>query len=256
MGKIDIMQIKKLTLSDKISVQSALLIGSALISLSILISGGVVKLKNSPSVLGQATIPTTTPGVDQGQIATVSGDDDPVLGSSSAPITIIEFSDYECPYCKRHFDQTYGQLKTDYIDTGKVKLIYRDLPLSFHEPEASKEALAANCSRDQGGDSVYFKFHDEVFKKTKSNGEGLGENGIYQISKDLGLNQTDFKNCIDNQKYAKEIKDDVSEASKIGAGSTPSFYIGKSSPNNVIQGIYLRGAQPFDQFKKVIDSLI
>lgn len=108
-----------------------------------------------------------------GELVTVSLDDDPVMGNSNAPVTMVEFSDYECPFCKRYFEQTYPQLKKDYIDTGKVKLVYRDLPLSFHEPAASVEANAANCVREQKGDEAYFKMHDLLFKNTKSNGVGV-----------------------------------------------------------------------------------
>ncbi len=105
--------------------------------------------------------------------AQVSMDDDAIEGDPNAPITIIEFSDYECPFCQRHFNTTYPQLKSEFIDTGKVKLVFRDLPLSFHDPVATQAAVAANCAREIGGDEAYFKFHDEYFSRTKANGEGL-----------------------------------------------------------------------------------
>ena len=98
----------------------------------------------------------------------VSVDDDPILGDKNAPVTIIEFSDYECPFCKRHFDETLPQLVKEYISTGKVKLVFRDLPLPFHNPMATTEAITANCARAQGDDNTYYKFHDEIFKRTKS----------------------------------------------------------------------------------------
>lgn len=103
----------------------------------------------------------------------VAYDDDPVKGDPNAPITIVEFSDYECPFCQRHFNTTHGQLVSEFIDTGKVKLIFRDLPLSFHDPVATQAAVAANCAREQGGDEAYFKYHDEYFTRTNSNGQGL-----------------------------------------------------------------------------------
>lgn len=103
----------------------------------------------------------------------VSLDDDSVLGDSNAPVTIVEFSDYECPFCKRAFEQTYPILKSDYINTGKAKFVFRDLPLPFHDPVATEEAVAANCAKEQGGDKAYFEYHDKIFENTKSNGEGL-----------------------------------------------------------------------------------
>jgi protein-disulfide isomerase len=105
--------------------------------------------------------------------AQVSLDDDPVKGNADAPITIIEFSDYECPFCQRHFNSTYPQIVSEYLDTGKAKLVFRDLPLSFHDPVATQAAVAANCAREQGGDEAYFKFHDEYYSRTKANGQGL-----------------------------------------------------------------------------------
>lgn len=108
-----------------------------------------------------------------GEIVKVALEGRPLLGDKNAPVTMIEFSDYECPFCKRYFQQTFSQIKKDYIDTGKVKLIYRNLPLSFHDPAATTEALAAYCTRDQGGDKVYFQYHDLLFENTKSNGSGV-----------------------------------------------------------------------------------
>ncbi len=103
----------------------------------------------------------------------VSFGDDPVKGDPNAPITIVEFSDYECPFCQRHFKTTYPQLLSEYIDTGKVKLVFRDLPLPFHDPVATQAAVAANCAREQGGDEAYFKYHGEYFSRTQANGDGL-----------------------------------------------------------------------------------
>lgn len=107
-------------------------------------------------------------------IAEASVDDDPIEGDSKAGVTLIEFSDYECPFCKRHFSQTLPSLRKDYIDSGKVKLVFRDfIAVPSHNPWATTEAIASNCAREQGGDDAYFKFHDEVYSKTKANGEGL-----------------------------------------------------------------------------------
>lgn len=110
-------------------------------------------------------------GLQEGK---VSVDDDPVLGDKDAPLTIVEFSDYECPYCNRHYTQTLPSLKKDYINTGKLRLVYRDfIAVPSHNPAATTEALAANCARDQGGDEAYYKLHDEIFAKTQANGLGI-----------------------------------------------------------------------------------
>lgn len=200
----------------------------------------------------QPSVPNTPQ--DTGPV-TVSLDDDPVLGRADAPVTIVEFSDYECPFCKRHYEQTYLQLKKDYIDSGKVKLVYRDLPLSFHDPLATTEAIAANCARDQGGDPSFYKYHSELFKRTKSNGNGLTKDDLYKIASDLGLNSGTFRSCLDTEKYKDEVKKDLADAQKIGATGTPTFFIGKSADKEIV-GEKLVGAQPYSVFQSIIDELL
>jgi len=111
---------------------------------------------------------------DQLEKATSSVDDDAVLGNPNAPITLIEFSDYECPFCQRHYKQVHASIVKEYVDTGKVKVVFRDfVAVPGHNPNATVEALAATCARDQDGDEAYYKMHDYIFANTKSNGDGL-----------------------------------------------------------------------------------
>lgn len=206
---------------------------------------------NPPGNTGQAApqaIPTedTTP-------KKVSVVDDPVLGNKNAKLTMIEFSDYECPFCKRFYDDTLPQLKKEYIDTGKVKLVYRDLPLSFHA-NAHKEAQAAECAREQGGDEEYFKYHDEIFKRTTSNGTGLALDQLPVIANDLGFNGDALQICLDSEKYKAEVDKDLADANSVGVNATPTFFIGKSTANGIIEGIPIVGAQPFSVIKAEIDK--
>lgn len=243
------------------TVPGSIIIGALIISIAILMSGGVIKIKGglaaqAPTQPEQPAqpAPEAAPPENTGPVK-VSLDDDPVLGNKNAPVTLVDFSDYECPFCKRHFDQTYPQLKTDYIDTGKVKMVYRDLPLSFHDPMATKEAIAANCAREQGDDTAYFKYHHEIFKRTKSNGNGLAVDDLYAIASDLALNPGNFKTCLDSEKYKDEVSKDLADASKYGATGTPTFFIGKSTGSE-IEGTMLVGAQPYSAFKTIIDQLL
>lgn len=183
----------------------------------------------------------------------VSIDDDPILGDKNAKVTMVDFSDYECPFCKKYFDETFSQIKKDYIDTGKIKYVYRDLPLSFHQ-NAHKEAEAAECAREQGGDSVYYKFHDEIFKRTTSNGTGLALDQLSVIANDIGLNGSTLQSCLDSEKYKAEVDKDLADAGKYGASGTPSFFIGKSDSSGKFSGTILVGAQPFAAFKTIIDE--
>ncbi len=242
-----------------VSTPVAILIGAAIISISVLLSGGIIKVGGVGTTTGTAQTPTpeqpAAPAAPSGPVK-VSIDDDPVLGDKNAPVTVIEFSDYECPFCKRHFDQTYSTLKKDYIDTGKVKLVFRDYPLSFHDPMATTEAIAANCAREQGGDSAYFKFHDAIFTKTTSNGNGLTKDNLYTIAVDLGLNSANLKTCVESEKNKEEVTKDIADGSTAGVSGTPSFFIGKSDSSGTIEATILVGAQPYSAFQSAIDPLL
>ncbi len=190
----------------------------------------------------------------------VSMDDDAVLGSATAPVTMIEFSDYECPYCKRHFMEVFPDIKKDYIDTGKLKMVFRDfIAVPAHNPLATSEALAADCAKELGGDSAYFKYHDALYTKTKSNGNGLLLSDLPVMAKSLGLNVPTFQACLDSQKYKNEIAKDNADALAVlpqGNAGTPSFFIGKSSVDGTINGTMVVGAQPYANFKAVIDAAL
>lgn len=249
-----------------ITVPTSIIIGSLIIGAAVLMAGGVIDLKGG-GIRAAGTQPqakaSTTPTVavdDGGEEDTgpvqVSMDDDAVLGDKNAPVTLIEFSDYECPFCKRHYTQTHAELVKNYIDTGKVKLVFRDLPLSFHDPLATTEAIAANCAREQGGDPAYYKMHDEMFDKTTSNGNGLTKEDLYAFAAAQGLNADNFKTCVDSEKFKDEVAKDLTDAQAAGANATPTFMIGKSTADGNIEATRLIGAQPYSAFKTVIDELL
>ena len=232
-------------------VVAAFLVGSLYTKVQMLEKGGVAA---QGSINNQQPAAAAQPQQPTKGVASI--DDDPVLGDKNAPVTVIEFSDYECPFCKRHFDQTHQELVKKYIETGKVKLVFKDFPLSFHDPMATKEAVAANCAREQGGDKKYFEFHDEIFKRTISNGNGLNDEKIQTIAKDLGLNTGKFTTCLSNQAQTDEVKKDIADGTAAGASGTPTFLIGKTTSNGEIDGELLIGAQPFAAFQAVIDPML
>ncbi len=220
-----------------------------------MLTNKVLYLENAAKTASVQAQPSTPPAAEPTEDLSpqqVSVDDDAVLGQANAKVTLIEFSDYECPFCKRYFDQTYEQVKKEYVDTGKVKMVFRDLPLSFHA-NAHKQAQAAECAREQGGDSVYFQYHDEIFTRTTSNGTGLALDQLSVIANELGLNGSTLQECLDSDKYKEEVDKDLADAGKVGATGTPSFFIGKSTSDGTITGTKLVGAQPFSEFKRVID---
>jgi len=175
----------------------------------------------------------------------VDADDDASLGSEDVPVTIIEFSDYECPFCKRHFTQVYPEIKSKYIDTGKARLVFRDFPLSFHDPLATEEAMAAECAREQGGDKVYFEYHDLIFETTSSNGRGMQKSQLYDLAEQVGVDKDKFTECLDSEKYKEEVQKDIADGQAAGVSGTPAF---------LINGKLVSGAQPFEVFKQIIDA--
>ena len=165
----------------------------------------------------------------------VSTDDDPSIGPADAPVTVIEFSDFQCPYCQVWYQQVYQQLLASYPD--KLRFVYRDLPLPMH-PEAVPAAEAANCAGEQG---AFWKYHDALFVQQY----GLDRAAYEHYASDLGLDIQAFVTCLDSHRYQDEIQADADEATRIGITGTPSF---------VINGRILIGALPFSDFKTVIDE--
>jgi protein-disulfide isomerase len=173
--------------------------------------------------------------MDQARRVDVSTDDDPSIGPEDAPVTIIEFSDYQCPYCQVWYQQVYEQLLASY--PNQIRFVYRDLPLPGHS-EAIPAAEAANCAGEQG---AYWKYHDALF----SGQYGLDRAAYEQYAADLGLDTKTFTACLDSHRYQDEVQADAREAARVGINSTPTF---------VVNGRVLIGALPFANFQAVIDE--
>jgi protein-disulfide isomerase len=178
-------------------------------------------------------------------------DDDTVLGNEDAPITLIEFTDYQCPFCSRHYEQTYKQIKADYIDTGKVKLVVRDYPLSFH-PNAQKASEASECADEQ---DKFYEMHDVLFSKQGEWSElaaPAAAEKFKQYARDLGLKAAAFDSCLDDGAMAAEVNSDLSEGQAAGIDGTPGFWI--LGPNGETKNI--SGAYPYDTFKTEFDNML
>lgn len=180
---------------------------------------------------------------------TMSVGDGPALGNADAPITIIEFSDYQCPFCKRHFTNTLSALKTNYIDTGKVRYVFRDFPLDSIHPYARKAAEAAHCAGDQG---KFWDMHDVMFNYQGA----LMQDNLKGIAHDMKLDVEAFNACLDGGKYAKTVEADVAAGSAAGVTGTPGFFIGKTKPDGTMVATLMKGAQPAAAFSQVIDRLL
>lgn len=194
-------------------------------------------LDNTPTTAPLPTRPTRL-DVNQGAL--------PLLGNENAKVTIVEFSDFQCPFCRKFYTETLPQVKESYIDTGKVKLAYRHFPLSFH-PMSMPSALASECASEQG---KFWEYHDKLFEEQEKLGQGTVQytiDDIKQWAADIGLNTAQFNECLDSEKYKDKIEKDLQEAIAAGVNSTPTFSV---------NGGIINGALPFSSFKAVLDNLL
>ena len=190
----------------------------------------------------------------------------PVLGDDSAEITVIEFSDFQCPYCSRFFTDSVSQLKSNNIDTGQVKLIYKQFPLNFH-PYAQKAAEASLCAAKQGV-SNFWEMHDKMFMSQAAlsayfnsadaqTAEGqqaaIGKvvADLKQYAVDLGMNAAQFNSCLDSDETASTVQAEYAEGASVGVSGTPSFVIGLSNDN---EGTLLVGACPYSVFQQIFQA--
>jgi len=180
----------------------------------------------------------------------ISADNDPIIGDPNAPITIIEFSDFQCPFCARFNTQTLPAILDEYIEQGKVKLVFRDFPIQSIHPNALPASVAAECANDQ---NKFREMHDMLFEKQnewnkKETTEALSLFSQYASNIELDLEV--FDSCLTSGKHIDEIKKDLEDGRDYGVTGTPGFFVG----NDQIGFVELKGAQPFESFKKVIDA--
>ena len=180
----------------------------------------------------------------------ISIDDDPMKGNPDAKITIIEFSDFQCPFCAKFHKDTLPLLEKNYISTGKVNFVYRDFPIQSIHPNAVPAALASECADDQG---KYWEIHDMILQN-QNNWKSLSiEQSINLFSKyayEIGLNDIEFDTCMVTEKHLDEIRGDLNDGRIYGITGTPGFFVG----NEKIGFTKLIGAQPFSSFQKVLDE--
>lgn len=159
----------------------------------------------------------------------------PSFGPQDAPITVVEFSDYQCPFCKRFHDETYQSLLDAY--PGQIRFVYRNLPLTSIHPEAFPAAVASLCAEEQ---NMYWEYHDKLFA-----GEFFSREVYLQYASDLNLNAEEFTACLDSGKFDEFIEQDMDFAFNLGVSSTPTFFI---------NGLAIVGAQPLSSFQTIIDK--
>jgi protein-disulfide isomerase len=198
--------------------------------------------QNAASARGASA---TAPSSDKVQMKMASGWYS--IGSEDAPVTIIEFTDYQCPFCRRYHIDTFAELKKNYIETGKVRFISRDLPLDFH-PYALKAAEAARCAGDQ---KKYWELRDRMI----ANSADLSQPAILKMAESDSLDMASFRTCLEGDKHKAEIEKDTTDAGALGISGTPSFVIGTIS-KDMLDGDRIVGAVPLSVFDNEIRKFL
>ncbi len=195
-------------------------------------------------VLEEAEIPNTTSQEIVLSVFTENGS--PYLGDPNAPITLVEFGDYQCFFCNKFFHSTEQKLLENYVDTGKVKMIFKDFTIIG--PDSKTAAHAAHCADDQ---DLFWEYHDMLYNNWngENNGWASSEN-LLRMAQDVGLDIDKFTDCMLNEIHTQIISASNADARTLGLTGTPGFFV--ISPNNQVTKI--PGAQPFDVFKKIFDS--
>lgn len=193
-----------------------------------------VENQGQPSQAGQAVAPS-------GVVKNIDTKGLPMLGKSSAKVSVVEFADFQCPFCARHFNDTVSKIKTDYVQSGKVKFFYNDF--AFLGEESFLSAQAAKCADDQ---DKFWPFHDYLY--AHQSGENQGAFSLANLKKfagEVGLNQSQFDSCMDSKKYEQAVKDETARAKTYGVTATPT---------TAINGELVQGAVPYDTIKAKIEE--
>jgi protein-disulfide isomerase len=200
------------------------------------------------SAIKERLIPKPPPPF-QGADISIKGD--PSMGDKDAKVTLVEFTDYQCPFCGRAYRQTYPPVVAEYVKTGKVRYVLHEYPLTQLHPNAFKAAEAARCAGDQG---KYWEMHDRLFGDQKA----LDEKGLEASAQALGLDAGKFKQCLDTGKFKAEIQSEIETGKKLGVTGTPTFFLGPTGndPDAFKATQKIGGAFPYTAFKKAIDDLI
>jgi protein-disulfide isomerase len=169
------------------------------------------------------------------------------IGDAKAPLVMVEYTDFQCPFCQQFHNQAFAQIKANYIDTGKIRFVSRDFPLDFHE-NARRAATAGRCAAEQG---KYWEMRHAMIV----NAEALKADNLATYAANVKIDVPKFKSCLDSDKFKAQIDQDIAEGGVAGVQGTPSFVLGRLE-NDKIQGVRLVGAMPYAQFDAKIQEML
>lgn len=230
----------------KLDMPGAVVIAGVLIAVAVVISS----FNSAPSsIAAPIQQQQAEPAQNLDAMNPVSAEDH-IRGNPNAPIKIVEYSDTECPFCKR-FHDTMKQIMSEYGDTGKVAWVYRNMPLDGLHQKARAEAVALECAADQGGNDAFWKYTDRLYEITPSN-DGLESSELPKIAQFVGLDVDQFNTCLTSGKFDDKIEADVQNGSATGGNGTPWNIFVK--PDGSLESI--NGAQPYPVLKDMIDKTL
>jgi protein-disulfide isomerase len=229
---------------EVLTMPMAIVIAAALVAASVVYFAWAGMQGTRPAPVGG----NDNGGGGTGQTAEVPGigERDVILGDANAPVTVIEYADYQCPFCERFYTQTESAIKNEYVKSGKVRLVYRNF--AFLGPESKDAAAAAECAKDQG---KFWLYHDALFAAEGLDGKehngNLNKDLFVKLAKNVGMDTNTFAQCYDSKKYVELVDKQTAEATAAGVNSTPTTYV---------NGTQVVGAQPYATFKAAIDQAL
>lgn len=230
--------------TDKAVIPAAIIFAGIIIAGAILYSGGTFTARKSSDTAKT----TSSEEAAAGQAAVFRNieDDDPALGNPDAPVVLVEFSDFQCPFCRTLWRESVTPLKEKYIKTGKVRLVYRDFPLTGIHPAAEPAAIAAECADDQG---KFWEMHDKIFSEQEKLGQGtvaFGAEELARWAREIGLDTNEFSVCLAQRKHADEVAKDAADGAALGVEGTPYVFVNGK--------LLIRGALPWPQVEQIIEQ--
>ncbi|MBI4133547.1 DsbA family protein [Candidatus Uhrbacteria bacterium] len=220
-----------------------MLLATSILVSALIIGGSFIYGSSRGGASSSASVSGTlagSSGSGTGQAVAVSASNNVVLGSPGAPVEMVLFGDYQCPFCKKMYDDVEGRIRDEYVATGKVRMVYRDFPIDNLHPFARRAAEAAECAREQG---AYWLFHDYLYER-QSEIPGL-DYGAVAVS--LGLDRGPFESCVGSGAYKAEVEADYQDGIAAGVQGTPTTFI---------NGKRLPGAAPYESFRDAIEAAL
>ena len=231
---------------DTFAIPLAIVIAGVIIALGIFFAN---RNKTTSDATNTNTDNTAT-GTDTFTAATTNIGTGAVIGNrNTAKVAVVMYSDYQCPYCQSFEEETYPDIKSNYVDSGDVIFVFRNYPLDFHGDITYQSAYAGECVLDQLGADKFAEFHSQAYLAADIA-------AVNTIAKNLGVNEAKYNTCLSTQEFKSRVDDDFAAGQAAGVSGTPGFVVGTLDADGNVTGKLIEGAYPYDSFKAVIDEML